>query len=65
VGSLVGCGLFVLSLAYLYGELSDGPWFSGSRAGPSVKNVIVFLMAFDVPGIAYALKARFGMKPRA
>jgi len=64
VGSLVGCVLFVLSLAYLYAELTGGPWFSGSRAEPSVKNAIVFLVLFGVPGIAYTLKARFGMKPR-
>lgn len=63
VGSLVGCALFVLSLAYLYAELTGGPWFSGSRTESSVKNALAFVLVFGVPGIAYTVKARFGLKP--
>lgn len=62
LGSLIGGILFLGSLVYLCAELTGGPWFPGSRAEPSVTNAVVFLLAFGVPGMAYALKARFGLK---
>lgn len=60
VGSLIGSALFILSLSYLGYELLVGEFFSPSRAEPSVKNAVLFLLAFGIPGITYAARARFG-----
>lgn len=61
-GSVIGVGLFVLSLLYLASELSEGDVLSGSRSEPSVLNAISFVIFFGFPGIAYAFKARFGFR---
>lgn len=63
-GSLVGCALFLGSLVYLCAQLTGGRWFLGGVAEPSVGNAILFFLAFGVPGIAYALRVRFGLKRR-
>jgi hypothetical protein len=60
VGSLIGCALLVLSGWYLYAELTGGPFFSVRRSEPSVVNAVAFFVAFGIPGITYAIKARFG-----
>ena len=60
VGSGIGVGLFAASLYYLTSELSAGKIISGSRSEPSVLNALMFTFFFGFPGIAYAVKAKFG-----
>jgi len=62
IGSLIGTALFVLSLSYLGFEAMEGRIFSSSRSEPSLLNAIFFLIAFGIPGAAYAAKARFGLR---
>lgn len=61
VGSSIGCILFLTSGAYLLHELASGPLFSGRRSEPSVVNAVVAFLAFGIPGIAYAIGAKFGL----
>lgn len=61
-GSVIGVGLFALSLLYLVSQLGEGEIFSGSRSEPSVLNAVFFMFFFGFPGIAYAFKARFGLR---
>ena len=62
VGSLVGVALFILSLWYLYAEISGGVFISSRRSEPSVVHAVMFLILFGLPGIAYAIKVKFGAK---
>ena len=62
IGSIIGCSLFVVSILYLYSEITHGPFFSGSRSEPSVVNAISFFVAFGIPGISYAARVQFGRK---
>lgn len=62
MGSIIGCTLFALSGLYLYAQITEGQVDSGSRSEPSVINAVCFLVFFGIPGIAYAIKAKFGMK---
>jgi len=57
-GSAIGLALFVVGLAYIYLEL-HGPFVS-SRSEPSLLNSLLFSICFGLPGIRYAMKARFG-----
>lgn len=59
-GSIVGACVFLISLFYFGHELFSGPVVSGSRSQPSVVNAFLFLVAFGVPGMLYAAKAKFG-----
>jgi len=61
-GSVIGVGLFALSLYYLTSELSEGKIISGSRSEPSVLNALMFMFFFGFPGIAYAIKVKFGFR---
>lgn len=59
-GSIIGCVIFVLSLAYIYSQvIGGGPLFS-ARSEESLFNSIMFLVFFGLPGITYVYKARFG-----
>jgi hypothetical protein len=64
LGSIIGCGLFGLSAFILYTELRAGPLISGHRGEPSVVGAVAFFLAFGVPGISYAIHARFGIPNR-
>ena len=64
VGSCIGCVLFMPSGAYLLYELVSGPLFAGRRSELSVINALLAFVAFGVPGIAYAVSARFGLSKR-
>lgn len=64
-GSFVGLTVFAAGLAYLYSEISGGTFFSGSRSEPSVVNAIAFMIIFGIPGLIYALHARFGTRSRS
>ncbi len=59
-GSVVGLSVFAFGLLYLANELLSGPFFSDSRSKPSVLNAIMFMLVFGVPGLVYAIKAKFG-----
>jgi len=59
VGSTIGLALFGIGLAYIYSQLSDSPLIS-RRSEPSLGNSLLFTLFFGVPGLRYALKARFG-----
>ena len=63
-GSLIGTALFLLSLGYLYAVINGGVIMSNSRSEPSVKNALIFLFLFGLPGIAYAMKVKFGATKR-
>ena len=62
VGSVIGSILLLLSGWYLYSEITDGPLFTGRRSEPSVVNALFFLVAFGIPGVAYAIKTKFGWR---
>jgi len=64
-GSVVGTVVFISGLAYLAHEVWAGPLWSNSRSEPSVKNACLFLLVFGLPGIAYAINARFGLGKNA
>lgn len=61
VGSLIGAALFGLSLFYLWSQMTGGPLFWGSRSEPSLLNAVLFVIFLGVPGITYAITARFGL----
>jgi hypothetical protein len=58
-GSLLGAALFCMSLGYLWTELTGSRLLS-LPGEPSVLNAGLFLLFLGIPGLAYALKARFG-----
>jgi uncharacterized membrane protein (UPF0136 family) len=60
-GSIIGCLLFGLSAWYLYSQLTTGIFLSERRSEPSVIGSIFFFLAFGIPGITYAIKAKFGI----
>lgn len=60
LGSIIGVCLFFVSLVYLIHETVGGSLISGSRSEPSVINAIAFLIFFGIPGLRYALRAKFG-----
>ena len=62
MGSIIGLGLFVISVLYVASELQQGKIISGSRSEPSVMNALLFMFFFGFPGIAYVFKAKFGYK---
>jgi hypothetical protein len=59
-GSVIGCVVFLGSLAYLGYALLDGKRLSSRGGEPSAFNAAVFLLLVGVPGVAYALRERFG-----
>lgn len=61
-GSVVGTGVFVAGVVYLGHELRFGQAVSGSRGEPSIVNACLFLLVFGLPGILYAVQARFGSR---
>ena len=66
IGSFIGVCLVILSLWYLAAEITgQGPLFS-SRSEQSIFNAILFSVFFGLPGLNYAIKARFGFgkKPK-
>ena len=62
IGSLIGCTIFLVGVAYLVAELSGGTLWSGSRGSPSVYNAAKYLLLIGIPGVAYAYKVRFGFR---
>jgi hypothetical protein len=58
-GSLVGVVVFFLALIYLLASLGLGP-FAGGQEDPSLIDAAMFLVVFGLPGLAFALRARFG-----
>ncbi|MCL1139191.1 hypothetical protein [Shewanella pneumatophori] len=61
VGSLIGTAVFCAALGYVYSQVTGGPVDSGSRSQPSIINSLLFLLVFGIPGISYAIKAKFGL----
>ena len=61
-GSIIGCVLAIISCLCLFSQLAEGPALYNGRSEPSVINAIAFFVAFGVPGISYALKAKFGLR---
>lgn len=59
VGSIIGTALFCLTLVYLWSQIASEPLFFGSRNEPSILNAVLFIIFFGVPGITYAVTARF------
>lgn len=62
LGSILGMSLFGIAVVYIYSQFLTGPIDSGHRGEPSILNSILFLLAFGIPGISYALKVQFGFK---
>ena len=59
IGRVIGVTVFVLSGWYLYSMVSAGVASTGSRSEPSIINAILFFFAFGLPGIWYAIFAKF------
>ena len=59
IGRVIGLSVFIVSLWYLYSQFTDGNLNSGSRGQPSILNAIAFFIFFGLPGIWYALYAKF------
>lgn len=62
-GSVVGACVFIIALWYLGYELMTGPIAATAAGGPSVVKAGLFLVVFGIPGLLYAVKARFGYGP--
>ncbi len=62
VGSVIGTAVFLIALGYVVAQVANGSVWSGARSEPSLVNAILFFVGFGMPGVAYALKARFGLK---
>jgi hypothetical protein len=62
IGSLIGTVIFLVGVAYLAAELTDGARWSDSRAGSTAFNAVRYLLFIGIPGIAYACKVRFGFR---
>lgn len=61
LGSIIGVCLVILSVWYLASEImGGGPLFS-PRSGQSIFNAILFSVFFGLPGLGYAIKAKFGL----
>lgn len=58
------CMLIALACWYLIYELSGGVLVSGSRSKPSILNAALFMSAFGIAGLSYAIYAKFGFKNR-
>lgn len=63
-GSIIGAALFVLSAWFLYSQVQSGHYLSRGPSDPSLLNSILFLVAFGIPGLRYAVKVRFGFGKR-
>jgi dolichyl-phosphate-mannose--protein O-mannosyl transferase len=59
-GSIIGMALFVLSAWFLYSQIQSGHLLSRGPGDPSLLSSILFLFAFGIPGMSYAIKVRFG-----
>ena len=62
IGSVIGCAIFLVGVAYLISELSGGVLLPGSRANPSAYNAIKYCLFIGIPGVVYAYKVRFGFR---
>jgi len=64
LGSIIGICLVIVSIWYLASEImSGGPLFS-SRSEQSIFNAILFSIFFGLPGLSYAIKAKFGISKK-
>jgi len=64
VGSLIGTALFILSLVYLWSQVTGGTLLWGNRSEPSILTAVLFVVFLGVPGISYAASARFGLRKK-
>jgi hypothetical protein len=65
LGSLIGLCLVIVSGWYLVSQLiQGGPLFS-ARSEQSLFNAVLFALFFGIPGLAYMLKARFGLSKKS
>lgn len=60
IGSTIGCSMFALSLVYFGSQLVGDIQLFSKRSQSSLFNSILFFVAFGIPGISYAVKAKFG-----
>jgi hypothetical protein len=62
-GSVIGIGLFLTGCWYLASMIAELRISLGvRRSEPSVRNAILFLVTFGLPGAAYAWHAGFGLR---
>ena len=59
-GSIVGAGLFVAAIWYLFVEIASGPLLPRGSDARSILTAAIFALVCGVPGITYAVKTRFG-----
>jgi uncharacterized membrane protein YccC len=64
VGSIIGTAVFCFALLYLLSQLAGKPLFFSSRSEPSILNAVLFIVFFGVPGISYAVTAKFGLRKK-
>ena len=60
-GSLTGISLFTMGCWYLIEQILGGSILSGTRSEPSVLNATLFLFFIGMPGLLYAVRAKFGL----
>ncbi|HEY8155633.1 MAG TPA: hypothetical protein VII72_16010 [Myxococcota bacterium] len=60
VGSTIGLALLLTGLSYIYSQMSGSPLVS-RRSQPSLLNSLLFTFFFGLPGLRYAMRARFGL----
>ena len=63
LGRFIGAISFCISILFLINEVAGGKIFSLSKSEPSVLNAILFFIAFGFPGIWFAIKGKFPIKP--
>ena len=62
VGSVIGCALFLVGIAYLANELFEGVLWTSRGGAPSAYKAVLFLLLIGIPGATYALRQRFGFR---
>jgi hypothetical protein len=63
MGRAIGFIVFLIATYFLANVISGGKLLSSSKAEPSMLNAILFFLAFGVPGIWFAIKGKFPLKP--
>jgi hypothetical protein len=63
LGSVVGSAVFITGCWYLASMIEElRTSMGGGRSQPSVRNALLFLVTFGLPGAAYAWHAGFGLR---
>ena len=61
-GSVVGVATFAIALWYIFSQVTGGADLFGPKNEANVLNSFLFMIFFGMPGLTYALTARFGFR---